>query len=145
MGSSLVLRCMPRLACAERHPLRNVHQVPKVDVARLLFEHPDVEVDVVEVVVHVKVQIVEGAYKGEHRGRFFACGDGLAHARVADDTVDVGISIDIAKHHVDIGAVCHRKDQYGVAVAIRVLAHAGNMDVLVCLKVDGELFLRVGT
>lgn len=37
------------------------------------------------------------------------------------------------------------KDERGVAVAVGVLTHAGYMDVIVYLKVDGELFLGIGT
>lgn len=110
-----------------------MYQVPKVNVACCLFEHPDVEVDVVEVVVHIKVRVVEGAHKGEHGARFLARCDRLAHAHVADHAVDVGIGVHIAKHHVDIGIVGYRKDERGVPVAVGVLTNAGDVDVLVRL------------
>ena len=133
IGSSLVLCCMPCLVIASQRFLWDVYQVPKVNVARCLFEHPNVKVDVVEVVVHIKVRIVEGAHKGEHGARFLSCGDRLAHAYVADLTVDVGIGVHIAKHHVDTGVVGHRKDERGVAVAVGVLTNAGDVDVFVRL------------
>ena len=63
---------------------------------------------------------------------------------VTDLAVDVGIGVHIAKHHVDTGVVGHRKDQHGVAVAIGILANAGDMDVLVRFKVDRELLLGFG-
>lgn len=135
---------MPCLVSASHRLLWDVYQVPKVNVARCLFEHPYVEVDAVEVVVHIKVRVVVGAHKGEHGARFLARCDLLAHVHIADHAVDVGIGVHIAKHHVDTGVVGHRKDERSVPVAVGVLARAGNMDVLVRLQVDGELFLGVG-